>query len=841
MSFIKKIGKGLKNVLDGDSVDKGGGGGGYGDISKSMSVQGCGQTFLHGYLVIQVKEAKDIPDMENWYSKLYDKKDVTDPFVDVKLGKARIAKTAVIFNDLNPKWNETFLIHVCHKADSLVFDVRDKDHAYTEAIGIVELTTQHLLNGQVIDGWFPITKGNKERGLGQLLIRVEFTSMAQINQTYEVDGYFKMHRGCHVTLYQDAHCPPDLPYLNMVQGPNGSQVEAKSCWTELYYSIEGATHMICITGWSVWTKLELFRGEDRHTHYSGTLGELLCRKADQGVRVKVMVWSEYTSGTLVEQGVMNTHDMATYNFFKDATNYQTSNRVFCALAPREVTRTKELTDVLQNTFSSGAYTHHQKTVIVDAEDPTSIDGRRKLVAYVGGLDLTGGRYDTPEFELFSTLKTDHKGDFRNSNAKMLNENVGPREPWHDIHCKVEGPVAKDVLENFIERWQHQGTKECPAPMIDNHFCLTINPEAVSVHDDPSQEWNVQVFRSITSDSAVFNDRTLSQNPLVVSQKKGKIIEHSIALAYIQTIRNAQNFIYIENQYFMGSAYDWAEDNGVLCNHTIPAEIAAKIRNKIFAGERFTAYIMIPMWPEGDPTSAPMQAILHWQTKTIEMMYREVGTALIEANVPPHLGQHPTDWLMFLCPGKRELYGPHMDVLDPPSSIKNSDLAEIFRRTMRQMIYVHSKMMIVDDAYIIVGSANINERSLAGTRDTEIAVGCWQPQFTAFSPYGGVHMFRMSLWAAHLKTWEEIFRFPGTLDCTHRIKEMAWHNWQSYNFDAYGLPQESPPPGKMLLYPIEVQQNGSINNLPNFKSFPDYPSSAKVFGTKSNVIPEKVTT
>ena len=42
-----------------------------------------------------------------------------------------------------------------------MFDVRDKDHAYTEAIGIVELTTQHLLNGQVIDGWFPITKGNK--------------------------------------------------------------------------------------------------------------------------------------------------------------------------------------------------------------------------------------------------------------------------------------------------------------------------------------------------------------------------------------------------------------------------------------------------------------------------------------------------------------------------------------------------------------------------------------------------------------------------------------------------------------------------------------------------------
>lgn len=40
--------------------------------------------------------------------------------------------------------------------------------------------------------------------------------------------------------------------------------------------------------------------------------------------------------------------------------------------------------------------------------------------------------------------------------------------------------------------------------------------------------------------------------------------------------------------------------------------------------------------------------------------------------------------------------------------------------------VHSKLMIVDDEYVIVGSANINQRSQDGTRDTEIAVGALQP-------------------------------------------------------------------------------------------------------------------
>jgi phospholipase D1/2 len=158
-----------------------------------------------------------------------------------------------------------------------------------------------------------------------------------------------------------------------------------------------------------------------------------------------------------------------------------------------------------------------------------------------------------------------------------------------------------------------------------------------------------------------------------------------------------------------------------------------------------------------------------------------------------------------------------------------------------MIYVHSKMMVVDDSYIIVGSANINERSMSGSRDTEMAVGCWQPNFSAFNPYGDVHMFRMSLWAEHLKTWEETFRFPGTLECTQRVKEMCHFNWKSYNFDSYNLPQDPPPPGNLLMYPINVDGQGNISNLNMFISFPDYPSTAKIFGTKSSMLPEKLTT
>jgi phospholipase D1/2 len=74
---------------------------------------------------------------------------------------------------------------------------------------------------------------------------------------------------------------------------------------------------------------------------------------------------------------------------------------------------------------------------------------------------------------------------------------------------------------------------------------------------------------------------------------------------------------------------------------------------------------------------------------------------------------------------------------------------------RFMIYVHSKLMVVDDEYIVVGSANINQRSLDGTRDSEIAIGAFQPAHTLAGtiqgplPGGQVAGFRKALFLEHL--------------------------------------------------------------------------------------------
>ena len=113
--------------------------------------------------------------------------------------------------------------------------------------------------------------------------------------------------------------------------------------------------------------------------------------------------------------------------------------------------------------------------------------------------------------------------------------------------------------------------------------------------------------------------------------------------------------------------------------------------------------------------------------------------------------------MFFCLGKKEATeNIPSDLATPPRGSKAFKL----RKSRRHMIYVHSKLMIVDDSYVITGSANINQRSLDGDRDSEIAIGAYQPQFVCNDfetvPMGEVHEFRTNLFAEHLGQSHPLF-------------------------------------------------------------------------------------
>ena len=123
------------------------------------------KNLLHGQLFLEIKEAKNLPDMEKSFSKILNKRDVTDAYVEAWLGGAKLVNTKVVNNDLNPKWNDSYAIEVCHFADYLRFKIQDQDHGYSEYIGSVKISIELLLKDTIIEGWFPIMKNNgKQNG-----------------------------------------------------------------------------------------------------------------------------------------------------------------------------------------------------------------------------------------------------------------------------------------------------------------------------------------------------------------------------------------------------------------------------------------------------------------------------------------------------------------------------------------------------------------------------------------------------------------------------------------------------------------------------------------------------
>lgn len=52
-------------------------------------------------------------------------------------------------------------------------------------------------------------------------------------------------------------------------------------------------------------------------------------------------------------------------------------------------------------------------------DADAGNNKRKIIAFLGGLDLCDGRYDTPDHHLFRTLQTLHSDDYHNPTYAVI--------------------------------------------------------------------------------------------------------------------------------------------------------------------------------------------------------------------------------------------------------------------------------------------------------------------------------------------------------------------------------------------------------------------------------------
>uniref|UniRef100_A0A3P8XUZ7 Phospholipase n=1 Tax=Esox lucius TaxID=8010 RepID=A0A3P8XUZ7_ESOLU len=254
-------------------------------------------------------------------------------------------------------------------------------------------------------------------------------------------------------------------------------------------------------------------------------------------------------------------------------------------------------------------------------------------------------------------------------------------PWHDISSVVHGKAARDVARHFIQRW---------------NFCKIMKPKYRSLSypyllpksHSTAGELRYQVPDCISTKAQVLRSAADWSAGI-------KHHEKSIHNAYIQTIAKSKHYIYIENQFFISCA-----DNRTVHNK-IGDAIIERILRAHKEGNKFRVYVVTPLLPgfEGDITTGggnALQAVMHFNYRTMSRGEYSIISQL-----------------------KKE-----MDELQWMNYISFCGLrthAELEGRLVTELIYVHSKMLIVDDNIVIIGSANINDRSMLGKRDSEVAV------------------------------------------------------------------------------------------------------------------------
>ncbi|XP_030747183.1 phospholipase D2 [Sitophilus oryzae] len=260
----------------------------------------------------------------------------------------------------------------------------------------------------------------------------------------------------------------------------------------------------------------------------------------------------------------------------------------------------------------------------------------------------------------------------------------PRMPWHDIAVCLYGPAARDVGRHFIQRWNATKLEKAKSNSAYPYLLpKSYNDFKTLPITFPNKTYNVtcQVLRSISTWSGGFLEPDY--------------VEQSIHEAYIETITRAQHYVYIENQFFITLAY-----NNLNTKNQIGEALYKRIIRAYKEKATFRVYVVMPLLPGfegevGGATGTSLHAITHWNYASISSGRDAILNRLKDAGI-----EDPSEYISF--------YG-----LRNHSRLNSEPITEL--------IYVHSKLMIVDDKIVICGSANINDRSMIGKRDSEVAV------------------------------------------------------------------------------------------------------------------------
>ena len=291
-----------------------------------------------------------------------------------------------------------------------------------------------------------------------------------------------------------------------------------------------------------------------------------------------------------------------------------------------------------------------------------------------------------------------------------NSNRPKKSATHDMGLLVRGPAVRDIAYTFADRWNDLESSYLTEPQIKTPIDTTF----LETEIEPVGTHSIQVLRSFPM---------LAEKGYSWSHKG----EFTIWASYINAIKKAEKYIYIEDQY---------------------------------------------LYPLGDP---PFIYKGNQREKETDFVY-QLGEAL----------KRGVD-VVVLVPGRDGSIVKHYEMQHRRRATQY--LHEISTASPRAGRFVattlkiggkdptiHSKVMLVDDQFALIGSANICQRSIAYISELQLGVVDAENEL--------VRDLRLALWQEHLE-----------LDGTMPLLDMR---------DAVGLMQETAVSGQTRLktYPVK---------------------------------------
>ncbi|WPP01099.1 phospholipase [Pseudomonas sp. HR96] len=484
-------------------------------------------------------------------------------------------------------------------------------------------------------------------------------------------------------------------------------VNGEETFRAVHLAIAAATRTVDIICWGFQPSMFFIR-DGRHP----SIGELLRTKARQGVRVRVLGWEMPLNlaglggeGNLPGKGALRIKDRAEQNstprqyaedrqWFSDCAvadgnaagkaeaghplfvsrgfSWEERKRISAELEDGSLDR--EISFKTRQVLKLSA-THHQKSVLVDFEVPD------RAVGFVMGHNMLDAYWDT-----------DAHSALNRSTHTWPEPNRGPRgfTPRQDISCKLTGEILRDVHHNFATAWLKETGEDLMTAREADKVGKTLQCGP--------RPWQIaQLLRTQAQTGA-----------------------RDIERAYLQAVNNATQFIYIENQYFR-----WPP-----LAEAIKKAAADQTRAGRDPGLHGALHLFVITNATDDGIGAG--------TVNTQRMLECLGRADAIPNVTKlrriekaRLAAPPLD------PDDRRVSKAHEELQEAIKEIKESTIEPMDFPGLKihicslvaqdspaelpwMPVYIHSKLMIVNDVFTTHGSANINTRSMQVDSELNIA-------------------------------------------------------------------------------------------------------------------------